>query len=85
MLVVRATLPIDPDRMDEAVDLARDLAAAPREEAGVLEYLIAEDLESAGVLRCYEVTDVEPVGVRAQPTNRSMRARASLSSSMPVA
>lgn len=59
MIVIRATLPIDPDRMDEAADLARDLAAASRDEDGVVDYQVAEDLESAGDLRIFEVYEDE--------------------------
>jgi len=57
MIVMRATVPMDPDRMDEAVDLASDLAEASRDEDGVIDYQVAEDVESRGTLRffeCYE-------------------------------
>lgn len=60
MIVMRATVPIDPDRMDEAAELARDLAEASRAEDGVIDYQIAEDLESGSSLRffeCYEDQD----------------------------
>lgn len=55
MIVIRATLPLDPDRMDEAADLGGDLAEASRAEDGVVDYQVAEDLESPGVLRIFEV------------------------------
>lgn len=55
MIVMRATVPIDPDRMDEAADLARDLAEASRAEEGVIDYQVAEDVESSGTLRFFEV------------------------------
>lgn len=59
MLVIRATLPLDPDRMDEVTEIASELAEASRAEDGVVDYQVAEDLESPGVLRIFEVYEDE--------------------------
>lgn len=59
MLVIRATLPLDPDRMDEVTELAADLAEASRAEDGVVDYHVTEDLESPGVVRIFEVYEDE--------------------------
>lgn len=54
MLIIHATMELDPDRRDEALDFMADLAAASREEDGVIDYSIAEDIESTGTLRFVE-------------------------------
>lgn len=59
MLVIRATLPLDPDRMDEVRDIASNLAEASRAEDGVVDYHVTEDLESPGVVRIFEVYEDE--------------------------
>ena len=38
MILVHATVPVDPDSHDAAVDAIEDVVAASREEDGVLEY-----------------------------------------------
>jgi quinol monooxygenase YgiN len=50
MLIIHATMQLDPDRRDEALDVVRDLAAASREEPGVIDYTVADDVESPGTL-----------------------------------
>jgi quinol monooxygenase YgiN len=54
MLVIHATMRLDPDRRDEALGLFADLAAASREEPGVIDYTISEDIESPGTMRFVE-------------------------------
>ena len=54
MLIIHATMELDPDRRDEALDVVADLAAASREEPGVIHYTIAEDVESPGTLQFVE-------------------------------
>lgn len=59
MLVIHATFPVDPDSREEALDLARDLAAASREEDGVIDYRVATDAEDPNLLRFFERYDDE--------------------------
>lgn len=54
MIVMHATLPVDPDQHEAAVELVRDLASTSREEDGVLEYRVTEDLEDEGTIRVFE-------------------------------
>lgn len=54
MHVIHAAFPVDPERRDEAVDLAREVAAASREEPGVLEYRVAVDVDDRNLLRFVE-------------------------------
>ena len=60
MIVVRADVPVVPDRREEALDVASTLVAESRTEAGVLDYRAATDLHDPNVLRfveCYEDED----------------------------
>ena len=54
MLIIHATMQLDPDRRGEALDLFADLAAASRAEPGVIDYTISEDIESPGTMRFVE-------------------------------
>ncbi len=54
MLIIHATMQLDSDRRDEALDVIADLAAASRKEPGIIDYNIAEDIESRGTLRFVE-------------------------------
>lgn len=59
MLVIRATIPIAPDSREEALDLARELAEASRQEDGVIEYQVATDIEDENRLRFFELYEDE--------------------------
>lgn len=54
MIVLNATVPVDPDSRERAVDAATELARASREEAGVVDYRVAADVEDENVLRIFE-------------------------------
>lgn len=54
MLVVHATFPIDSDRRDEAVEMIRELVDDSRQEAGIIEYRVATDIEDQNVFRFVE-------------------------------
>jgi quinol monooxygenase YgiN len=54
MLIIHATMQLDPDRRDEALDVVADLAASSRAEPGVIDYAVTEDVESPGTLRFVE-------------------------------
>jgi len=54
MLVIHATFPIDPEHRGEAIDLARELAAASRDEDGILEYRVTTDIDDQNLLRFIE-------------------------------
>lgn len=59
MIVIHAAFPIDPERRDEAVDRARELAERSREEDGNVEYRVTTDIEDEGMLRFFERYDDE--------------------------
>lgn len=54
MYVMKATIPVDPDQRDAAVEAAAELARKSREEAGVVDYRVAADVEDENVLRFFE-------------------------------
>lgn len=54
MIVMHATMPVDPDSREDALDLARDLAEASREEDGVIDYRVATDAEDPNTVRVFE-------------------------------
>lgn len=54
MYVMKATIPVDPDQREAAVEAAADLARQSREEAGVIDYRVAADVEDENVLRFFE-------------------------------
>ncbi|WP_435182630.1 putative quinol monooxygenase [Halobellus sp. EA9] len=54
MIVLHATFPIDPERMDEALDHAETLVAETNEEPGVIDYRATRDVEDEHTLRFFE-------------------------------
>ncbi|WP_255198733.1 putative quinol monooxygenase [Halorarius litoreus] len=54
MIVLNATIPVDPERREQAVDAATTLAQASREEDGVIDYRVTADLEDENVIRIFE-------------------------------
>lgn len=54
MIHVHATLPIDPDRRGDAIELAQELAAESRAEEGVIDYRVGTDVEDPSIFRFVE-------------------------------
>lgn len=54
MLVIYATIPIDPDRREDALAVVQELAVASRAEEGVVDYRVGTDVEDPSVLRFIE-------------------------------
>ncbi|NEU57710.1 putative quinol monooxygenase [Halorussus sp. MSC15.2] len=54
MIVVHASVPIDPDRREEALERVRDLAERTRAEDGVIDYAATTDLSDPNVVRFFE-------------------------------
>jgi len=54
MIVIHAVFPIADGKIDEARDLASELVEASNEEAGLIEYRAAVDIEDETVLRFFE-------------------------------
>ncbi|WP_276258403.1 putative quinol monooxygenase [Haloglomus litoreum] len=54
MIVLNASIPIDPDSRETAVEAATELAQHSREEAGVIDYRVALDVEDDTTLRIFE-------------------------------
>ena len=54
MIVMHATMPIDPDSREAALELVRDLAETSREEDGVIDYRVATDAEDPNTVRVFE-------------------------------
>ena len=54
MIVVRARVPVKPDRREAALDAVADLAAATREEDGVLGYEAGVALDDPNVVTFFE-------------------------------
>ncbi len=54
MIVLNASIPIDPDSHETAVEAATELAERSREEDGVIDYRVALDIEDDTTLRVFE-------------------------------
>jgi quinol monooxygenase YgiN len=54
MIVLHATIPIDPNRRDEALELMRELAEHSREEEGIVDYQVATDIDDPNLFRVTE-------------------------------
>jgi quinol monooxygenase YgiN len=54
MIVLNASIPIDPDSRETAVEAASELAQRSREEDGVIDYRVALDIEDDATLRVFE-------------------------------
>lgn len=54
MLVIYATLPVDPDRREDAMELVQNLAVESRAEEGVVDYRVGTDVEDPSVFRFVE-------------------------------
>jgi quinol monooxygenase YgiN len=54
MIVVHASVPVDPERREEALDRVEDLLAETRAEEGVIDYRAATDLDDSNVVRFFE-------------------------------
>ena len=54
MIVLNASIPIDPDSHETAVEAATELAERSREEDGVIDYRVALDIEDDATPRVFE-------------------------------
>jgi len=54
MLVIHATVPVDPESREEAVEEACSVAEESRKEEGVIDYHVAVDAEDENLLRFFE-------------------------------
>lgn len=54
MITVHTSVPFDPDRSDEGIELVRELAERSREEDGVVRYRAMVDLEDDHLVRFFE-------------------------------
>ena len=54
MLIVHTTIPLDPTRREEAVDLVADLAEHSRTEDGTVRYRAMADITEPNVVRFFE-------------------------------
>jgi len=54
MIVMHATVPVDPEHREEAIELASELAATSREEDGVVDYRVGVDIDDGNTLRFFE-------------------------------
>jgi len=54
VIVLHATFPIDPERREDALELADHLVEQSNEEAGVIDYRAAVDVQDENVIRFFE-------------------------------
>lgn len=54
MLVVHAVIPINPEKREEALELAETLVEKSNQEDGILDYRMALDIQDSNVLRVFE-------------------------------
>ncbi|NIB99309.1 putative quinol monooxygenase [Halobacterium sp. R2-5] len=54
MIVLHATFPINPERREDALELADHLVEQSNEEAGVIDYRAAVDVQDEHVIRFFE-------------------------------
>jgi quinol monooxygenase YgiN len=54
MIVLNASIPIDLDSRETAIEAASELAQRSREEDGVIDYRVALDIEDDATLRVFE-------------------------------
>lgn len=54
MIVLHAVFPIEPDKLDEALDLAEMMVEASNQEPGVINYRAATDVGAGNLLRFFE-------------------------------
>ena len=54
MIVLHATFPIDPERREDALDLADHLVEQSNREDGVIDYRAAVDVQDANRIRFFE-------------------------------
>lgn len=54
MIVIHASFPIAPERMDETLELVEKLVEASNREPGMIEYRAATDVHSGNTIRFFE-------------------------------
>lgn len=55
MLLVHTTIPVDPDRREEALDVIRDLTERSRNEPGTVTYRAMTDVVDPNLIRFFEL------------------------------
>lgn len=54
MIVLHASFPIDPEKREEALELARDLVEQSNREPGMIDYRATTDIEDGNTIRFFE-------------------------------
>lgn len=54
MIVLQATIPVAPDRREELIEAATELAEESRAEDGTIDYRFTADIEDPNVFRVFE-------------------------------
>lgn len=54
MIVVHTSIPVDPDRVDEALGIVADLVEQSRREPGVVRYRATTDIDDEHTIRFFE-------------------------------
>lgn len=54
MIVLHVSLPVDPARRDEAIDLIADLVEQSNREEGTIDYRAAVDIQDENTIRIFE-------------------------------
>lgn len=54
MIVLHASIPVDPDKREEALELANSLVEASNREDGMIEYRATVDVRDENTLRFFE-------------------------------
>jgi len=54
MLVIHATVPVDPQHREQAKELIQELAEKSRAEAGVIDYRATVDVDDPNLFRVFE-------------------------------
>lgn len=67
MIVLYATLPIDPSRRNEALDITEELVEASNQEDGTIDYRATVDIQDENTIRFFEqYEDEEALGAHNQ-------------------
>ena len=61
MMVVKATIPLNPDAREEALELMSEVSAKSREEDGIVDYRISVDVDDPNLVRVFEHYENEDV------------------------
>jgi len=78
MIAIKATVPVDPDERERAIEMMSDLAEKSRAEDGVIDYRIATDIEDPNVFRALEQYEDEETLDRHLQAEHTQNAMATL-------